>query len=84
MEIWKQGRRSCFIWWGEDKRVTLFEIVRSQLPVAEFPFLSACHTAELTQESIADEALHLTVAMQYCGFRSVVWTMWAMVDKWPC
>ena len=25
-------------------------------------------------------ALHLTAAMQYCGFRSVVGTMWAMAD----
>ena len=61
-------------------RLSLFDIVRSQLPEAEFAFLSACHTAELTEESIADEALHLAAAMQYCGFRSVVGTMWAVVD----
>ncbi|KAH9957184.1 hypothetical protein BGW80DRAFT_1465985 [Lactifluus volemus] len=61
--------------------LTLLEIVRSQLPTAEFAFLSACHTAELTEESISDEALHLTAAMQYCGFRSVVGTMWAMADE---
>ncbi|KAH9961133.1 CHAT domain-containing protein [Lactifluus volemus] len=63
------------------KQLTLLEIVRSQLPTAEFAFLSACHTAELTEESISDEALHLTAAMQYCGFRSVVGTMWAMADE---
>jgi CHAT domain-containing protein len=63
------------------KRLTLLDIVRSQLPTAEFAFLSACHTAELTDGSIADEALHLTAAMQHCGFRSVVGTMWAMADK---
>ncbi|KAI9436258.1 CHAT domain-containing protein [Lactarius indigo] len=60
--------------------LTLLDIVRSQLPAAEFAFLSACHTAELTEDSIADEGLHLTAAMQYCGFRSVVGTMWAMAD----
>ncbi|KAI9445751.1 CHAT domain-containing protein [Lactarius psammicola] len=60
--------------------LTLLEIVRSQLPAAEFAFLSACHTAELTEDSIADEGLHLTAAMQFCGFRSVVGTMWAMAD----
>ena len=54
--------------------------MRSRLPTAEFAFLSACHTAELTDGSITDEALHLTAAMQYCGFRSVVGTMWAMAD----
>jgi CHAT domain-containing protein len=61
-------------------RLTLLEIVRSHLPAAEFAFLSACHTAELTDESIADEGLHLAAAVQYCGFRSVVGTMWAMAD----
>jgi CHAT domain-containing protein/tetratricopeptide (TPR) repeat protein len=61
-------------------RLTLLEIVRSRLPDAEFAFLSCCHTAEITEESLADEALHLTAAMQYCGFRSVVGTMWEMAD----
>jgi CHAT domain-containing protein len=64
----------------QDQRLTLLEIIRSQLPSAEFAFLSACHTAELTEESIADEGLHLSAAVQYSGFRSVVGTMWAMAD----
>jgi CHAT domain-containing protein len=58
----------------------LLDIIQSRLPNAEFAFLAACHTAELTDESPADEALHLAAAMQYCGFRSVVGTMWAMAD----
>jgi len=62
------------------ERLLLLDIVRSQLPDAEFAFLSACHTAELTEESISDEVLHLAAAMQFCGFRSVVGTMWAMAD----
>ena len=62
------------------ERLLLLDIVRSQLPDAEFAFLSACHTAELTKESISDEVLHLAAAMQFCGFRSVVGTMWAMAD----
>ncbi|KAH9966305.1 CHAT domain-containing protein [Russula compacta] len=61
-------------------RLTLLDIVRSRLPTAEFAFLSACHTAELTKESIANEGLHLAAAVQYSGFRSVVGTMWAMAD----
>jgi CHAT domain-containing protein/tetratricopeptide (TPR) repeat protein len=60
--------------------LTLLAIVRSQLPAAEFAFLAACHTAELTEGSVADEGLHLSAAMQYCGFRSVVGTLWAMAD----
>ena len=62
------------------KRLTLLEIVRADLPIAEFAFLSACHTAEVTEGSIIDEGLHLAAAVQYCGFRSVVGTMWAMAD----
>ena len=60
--------------------LTLLDIVRSRLPEAEFAFLSCCHAAEITKDSVADEALHLTAAMQYCGFRSVVGTMWEMAD----
>ncbi|KAH9987725.1 CHAT domain-containing protein [Russula compacta] len=61
-------------------RLTLLDIVRSLLPSAEFAFLSACHTAEITEKSIANEGLHLAAAVQYSGFRSVVGTMWAVVD----
>ena len=64
----------------EKKRLTLLEIVRAKLPIAEFAFLSACHTAEVTEGSITDEGLHLAAAVQYSGFRSVVGTMWAMAD----
>ena len=35
----------------------------------------------MTEGSIIDEGLHLTAAVQYSGFRSVVGTMWAMVDE---
>ncbi|KAH9009094.1 CHAT domain-containing protein [Lactarius deliciosus] len=61
-------------------RLTLLEIIRSHLPTAEFAFLSACHTAEATEGSVTDEVLHLVAAVQFCGFRSVVGTMWAMAD----
>ncbi|KAN0134181.1 CHAT domain containing protein [Lactarius tabidus] len=61
-------------------RLTLLNIVQSRLPDAEFAFLSCCHAAEITADSVSDEALHLTAAMQYCGFRSVVGTMWEMAD----
>ena len=64
-----------------DECLTLLEIVRADLPIAEFAFLSACHTAEVTEGSIMDEGLHLAAAVQYSGFRSVVGTMWAMVDE---
>ena len=63
-----------------DNTLTLLDVVRSRLPSAEFAFLSAGHAAELTSGSVDDEGLHLTAAMQYCGFRSVIGTLWKMVD----
>ena len=50
-----------------DKRLTLLEIVRSDVPTAEFAFLAACHTAEVTEVSIIDEGLHLAAAVQHSG-----------------
>ncbi|KAN0140661.1 hypothetical protein V8E53_001488 [Lactarius tabidus] len=47
-----------------DERLNLLEIVRSHLPTAEFAFLSACHTAEVTSGSVVDEGLHLAAALQ--------------------
>ncbi|KAH9034026.1 CHAT domain-containing protein [Lactarius deliciosus] len=64
-----------------NERLTLLDIVGSRVPAAEFAFLAACHTAELTDGSSADESLHLAAAVQYCGFRSVVGTMWAMANE---
>jgi CHAT domain-containing protein len=56
-------------------RMTRLEIVCVNLPAAEFA------AAEMTEGSTMDEGLHLAAAVQYCGFRSVVGTMWAMVDE---
>jgi CHAT domain-containing protein len=78
LEPGKPFEASFKLYGGE--RLLLLDIVRSQLPDAEFAFLSACDTAQLTEESISDEVLHLAAAMQFCGFRSVVGTMWAMAD----
>ena len=41
----------------------------------EFAFLLACLTAELTKESISDEGLHLSAAVQYSGVWSIIGTM---------
>ncbi|KAH8991561.1 hypothetical protein EDB92DRAFT_665487 [Lactarius akahatsu] len=55
-----------------DERLTLLEIVRSHVPTAEFAFLSARHTAEVTEGSIVADVLLLAPAVQFCGFKSVV------------
>jgi len=69
----------AFLFHGKE-RLRLLDIVRSRLATAEFAFLSVCHAAEWTDAHTPDEALHLTAAMQYCGFRSAVGTLWAMAD----
>ena len=43
-------------------------------------FLSACHTAAGDSKGTPDEVVHLAAALQFCGFRSVVGTLWAMED----
>ena len=62
-------------------KLTLLDIARTRLPNAEFAFLSACHTAEQRPTFALDETLHLAAAMQFCGFRSVVGTMWQLLDR---
>jgi CHAT domain-containing protein len=59
---------------------TLLDIIRLNLPNATFAFLSACHTAEQSPGSVHDEVIHLAAAMQFCGFQSVIGTMWEMAD----
>ena len=36
---------------------------------------------KLTEDGTPDKVLHLTAVMQFSGFRSVIGTMWAMVDE---
>ena len=57
------------------------DIIRSKVPNAEFAFLSACHSAEQSVLFSQDQAIHLAAAMQFSGFRSVVGTMWQLLDK---
>lgn len=61
------------------QRITVQDLLAARLPSAEFAFLSACHSAG-SDVVIPDENLHLAGVMQFCGFRSVVGTMWEMYD----
>ena len=69
------------------KKLTLNDIIKSHLPHAKFAFLDACCSTEQTTEqnrtpsNMQDEVLHLAVAMQFSGFRSVVGTMWEKKDE---
>lgn len=46
---------------------------------ADLAFLSACQTT-ITTPALADEPVHITGAFQLAGFRSVVGTLWPVID----
>ncbi len=63
-----------------DKEVlTLSSMVRATPQDPQFAFLSACSTA-ISADRTPDESLHLSAAMQFLGYRSVVATLWPMGD----
>lgn len=63
-----------------DGRITLLELIEKDLPHAELAFLSACHSARVS-DILPDEALHPAAGMMFAGFRSVIGTMWALDDS---
>jgi CHAT domain-containing protein len=64
----------------EDGRLTLEEIIKLDLPNAEFAFLSACQTTT-GEERLSDEAVHIAGGMMLAGYRGVVATMWSIEDE---
>lgn len=62
-----------------DGRLTVTQLMRLRLPSAIFAFLSACETARGARKH-PDQAVHLCATMLFCGFRSVVGTLWGMND----
>jgi CHAT domain-containing protein len=63
----------------QDGHLTLEEIIKLDLPQAEFAFLSACQTTT-GEESLSDEAVHIAGGMLLAGYRGVVATMWSIQD----
>ncbi|KAI0042014.1 hypothetical protein FA95DRAFT_626402 [Auriscalpium vulgare] len=64
----------------DNARFTILDLVEANLPNAELAVLSACHTAAVDQDNTPDEGISLAAGMQFCGFRGVVGTLWAMED----
>lgn len=62
-----------------DGNLDISAIMRLDLPDATLAFLSACETAK-GDPTQPDQAVHLAASMLFCGFRSVIATMWAMGD----
>jgi CHAT domain-containing protein len=58
-----------------DGPLTISSLMRLNLQHAMFAFLSACETAK-GDKNQPDQAVHLAASMVFCGFRSVVATMW--------
>jgi CHAT domain-containing protein len=63
----------------EDGYLTLDEIIKLDLPKAEFAFLSACQTTT-GDETLSDEAVHIAGGMLLAGYRGVVATLWSIQD----
>jgi CHAT domain-containing protein len=64
----------------EDGHLTLEEIIKLDLPEAEFAFLSACQTTT-GDESLSEEAVHIAGGMLLAGYHGVVATMWSIQDE---
>ena len=64
-----------------DGNLELRRLMQISFPRAELAVLSACNTATGDVENAPDEVIHLAAAMQFCGFRSVVGTLWPMKDE---
>jgi CHAT domain-containing protein len=65
--------KSCFIL--NDGRLTISALMKLNLPDAMLAFLSACETAKGDKDQ-PDQVVHLAASMLFCGFRSVIATMW--------
>lgn len=62
-----------------DGPITLLDVIKKDLPLAELAVLSACHSARAS-ELLPDEALHPAAGIMFAGFKSVIGTMWALDD----
>jgi hypothetical protein len=67
--------KSQFVLQGE--ALTIAQLMKLKLPNATFAFLSACETAK-GDENQPDQAVHLAASVLFCGFRSVIATMWSV------
>jgi CHAT domain-containing protein len=62
-----------------DGRLTISKLMELKLDNAFLAFLSACETAKGDKEQ-PDQAMHLAAAMLFSGFKSVIATMWYVVQ----
>jgi CHAT domain-containing protein len=60
-----------------DGKLTVSDLMNIKLDRAFLAFLSACETAK-GDKNQPDQTIHLAASMLFCGFRSVVATMWCV------
>jgi hypothetical protein len=61
--------------------LTVAALAPLALDHAQLAYLSACSTANVTDPSLLDEAIHLASAFQLVGFPHVIGTLWEINDK---
>ncbi|KAF7985618.1 hypothetical protein HWV62_3939 [Athelia sp. TMB] len=62
--------------------LSISDLIQARLPNTDFAFLAVCDSATSGGTSTTpDESLHLAAAVQFCGVRSVVGTLWPMSDN---
>lgn len=71
--------KSCFVL--HQGNLSLRQIMQANLRNAELAFLAACSSAAVDLEGAPEEAVSLAVAIQSCGYCSVVGTLWTMSDR---
>jgi CHAT domain-containing protein len=62
-----------------DGDLSIEELMKIQLKDGALAFLSACQTAQ-GDEEMSEQAIHLAACMLFCGFRSVIGTLWCAVE----
>jgi hypothetical protein len=58
-----------------DGDLSIQELMKLEMKHASLAFLSACQTAKGDQRQ-PDQAVHLAASLLFCGFKSVIATMW--------
>ncbi|KIM79026.1 hypothetical protein PILCRDRAFT_574232 [Piloderma croceum F 1598] len=64
----------------QNRTLTLSKLISQPFPHADFAFLSACQTAK-GDKKLSEEAVHLAAGMLAAGYRSVIATMWSIMDE---
>jgi CHAT domain-containing protein len=66
-----------------DGPLSIDTLMRLNLPHAAFAFLSACETAK-GDKNQPDQVVHLAASLLFCGFRSIIATMWYVGNHKRC